>query len=196
MPPSPGRLVRRESSQPRAESAAKMHPLTPPPARSGSGHDGASLFVGSPGRIPVAVPVSSAAPSASPTDVPPSVSTAPQQAKACPSVGPSPQACPPHRPRLAPPHSPSVGPSPRPGTTQVQQLLHQSHAGPHAGLGCTHYTSTQSTGACPGHRLNRSAISQGASARASAAIIHRPDVATVSAQRRRRAVMGVNVRVQ
>ena len=49
MPPSPGRLVRRESSQPRAESAAKLHPLTPPPARSGSGHDGASLFVGSPG---------------------------------------------------------------------------------------------------------------------------------------------------
>ena len=52
MPPSPGRLVRRESSQPRAESAAKLHPLTPPPARSGSGHDGASLFVGSPGSHP------------------------------------------------------------------------------------------------------------------------------------------------
>ena len=34
MPPPPGRLVRRESSQPHAESAAKMHPLTPPPARS------------------------------------------------------------------------------------------------------------------------------------------------------------------
>ena len=98
------------------------------------------------------------------------------------------------RPTIAPP-SPFHGPlSSARGHTR-QQLLRQSDldAGPHARLGCTHYTSSKSTGACSGHCPNRSAVSQGASARASAAINHRPDVATVSAQSRRRAVMGVYV---
>jgi len=121
MPPSPGRLVRRESSQPRAESAAKMHPLTRHRPDRGRATTGRRCSSGHRGRIPVAVPVSSAAPSASPTDVPPSVSTAPQQAEACP---PQPLGRPLSSARD---HTSAAAATPKPCRTARRARLHTLH---------------------------------------------------------------------